>query len=118
MGHQRVAQIESQLQELKMQIQKESGVSDEPKKAKKAKKAKSDEPKKARKVSGYLLFSGDKRQEAKDALVANGNETPKPTEVMSQIAKMWRELDDDSKEPWDTKAKEMNEGSDGETSSA
>ena len=101
----RVAELEKQMSEVmtKMEIEK-------PKK-KSPKKEKSEEPKKKRGVSGYLVFAKEMRQSAKDKLVEDGNETPKPTEVLTQVAKMWRELDDEAKEVWNTKAKEINTGS-------
>ena len=107
----RVAELEKQMSEVmsKMDI-------DKPKK--KEKKEKSEEPKKKRGVSGYLVFAKEMRGSAKDKLVEDGNETPKPTEVLTQVAKMWRDLDDEAKEEWNTKAKEINSGSEDEESEA
>jgi upstream-binding transcription factor len=83
------------------------------KKEKKAKKAKKDaassddeeKPKKKR-VSGYILFSNANRDEVKEKL-AESDEKPKNTEVMKELAKKWRELGDEEKEVWNTKAKEL-----------
>ena len=85
-----------------------------PTKAKKEKKVKSEEPKKKRGVSGYLVFAKEMRPEAKQALVDGGNETPKPTEVLTQVAKQWRELSEEEKGEWNEKAKAINSGSDSE----
>tara|TARA_B100000886_G_scaffold233704_1_gene163348 strand:+ start:341 stop:670 length:330 start_codon:yes stop_codon:yes gene_type:complete len=83
-------------------------VSKKEKKEKKAKKETSDDedkPKKKR-VSGYILFSNANRDEVKGKL-ADGDEKPKNTEVMKELAKMWKELGDDEKEIWNNKAKEL-----------
>ena len=82
---------------------------------KKTKKAKKDEtssddedkPKKKRGPNGYILFSNDNREDVKAKLLV-GDEKPKNTEVMKQLAQMWRALGDDEKEVWNAKAKETN----------
>ena len=86
------------------------------KKEKTEKKEKKDDPKKKRGVSGYLVFAKEMRETAKDKLADEGNATPKPTEVLTQVAKMWRNLSDEEKEPWNDKAKEQNAGSEDEES--
>ena len=100
----RVALLEAQLAELT-----------KPTKAKKEKKEKSEEPKKKRGTSGYLVFAKETRPEAKKLLMDGGNETPKPTEVLTQVAKQWRELGDDAKGEWNEKAKAINSGSESES---
>jgi len=99
----RVALLEAQLAELT-----------KPTKAKKEKKEKSEEPKKKRGTSGYLVFAKETRPEAKQLLIDGGNETPKPTEVLTQVAKQWRELGDEEKGEWNEKAKAINSGSESE----
>ena len=99
----RVALLEAQLAELT-----------KPTQAKKEKKEKSEEPKKKRGTSGYLVFAKETRPEAKQLLMDGGNETPKPTEVLTQVAKQWRELGDEEKGEWNEKAKAINSGSDSE----
>ena len=82
---------------------------------KKTKKAKKDEtssddedkPKKKRGPNGYILFSNANREDACAKLLV-GDEKPKNTEVMKQLAQMWRALDDEEKGVWNTKAKETN----------
>ena len=76
-----------------------------PKKSKKTPKVETDEPKKKR-TSGYILFSNANRDEVKDEL-SDGDEKPKNTDVMKELAKRWKELSDQDKEPWNTKAKEL-----------
>ena len=84
------------------------------KKEKKTKKAKDetssddeDKPKKKRGPNGYILFSNANREDACAKLLV-GDEKPKNTEVMKQLAQMWRALDDEEKGVWNTKAKETN----------
>ena len=111
---QRVAALESQMSELSTKMEElVKVVSKKEKKEKKEKKAKKDavssddedKPKKKR-VSGYILFSNANRDDVKEKL-AEGDEKPKNTEVMKELAKMWKELGDDEKEVWNTKAKEL-----------
>ena len=111
---QRVAALESQMSELSSKMEElVKVVSKKEKKEKKEKKAKKDavssddedKPKKKR-VSGYIVFSNANRDDVKEKL-AEGDEKPKNTEVMKELAKMWEELGDDEKEVWNTKAKEL-----------
>ena len=77
------------------------------KKAKKTKKDDSDDEKpKTKRVSGYILYSNANRAEAKEKLAEDSDEKPKNTEVMKELARMWKELSDDEKEVWNDKAKE------------
>ena len=110
----RVATLESQISELSTKMDElVKVVSKKEKKEKKEKKAKKDavssddedKPKKKR-VSGYILFSNANRDDVKEKL-AEGDEKPKNTEVMKELAKMWKELGDDEKEVWNAKAKEL-----------
>ena len=103
----RVAELEKQMSEMTCKTETEKPSS----KSKKPKKEKSSEPKKKRGVSGYLVFAKEMRQSARDTLVEDGIETPKPTEVLTMVAKMWRELSDKEKEVWNDKAKTINSGS-------
>ena len=111
---QRVAALESQMSELSTKMEElVKVVSKKEKKEKKEKKAKKDavssddedKPKKKR-VSGYILFSNANRDDVKEKL-AEDDEKPKNTEVMKELAKMWKELGDDEKEVWNAKAKEL-----------
>ena len=78
------------------------------KKAKKTKKDDSDDEKpKIKRVSGYILYSNANRDEVKEKLAEDsGEEKPKNTEVMKELARMWKELSDDEKEVWNDKARE------------
>ena len=80
----------------------------EPKKSKKSKDEPSsddeDKPKKKRGTNGYILFSNANRDEVKEKLHV-GDEKPKNTEVMKELAQMWQGLDATEKAVWNTKAK-------------
>jgi upstream-binding transcription factor len=111
---QRVTTLESQMSELSAKMEElVKVVSKKEKKEKKEKKAKKDaassedeeKPKKKR-VSGYILFSNANRDDVKEKLV-EGDEKPKNTEVMKELAKLWKALGDDEKEVWNAKAKEL-----------
>ena len=83
----------------------------ETKKSKKSKDEPSsedeDKPKKKRGPNGYILFSNANRDEVKEKLHV-GDEKPKNTEVMKELAQMWQTLDATEKADWNAKAKETN----------
>ena len=83
----------------------------EPKKSKKSKDEPSsedeDKPKKKRGTNGYILFSNANRDEVKEKLLV-GDEKPKNTDVMKELAQMWQGLDATEKAEWTDKAKENN----------
>ena len=83
----------------------------ETKKSKKSKDEPSsedeDKPKKKRGPNGYILFSNANRDEVKEKLHV-GEEKPKNTEVMKELAQMWQTLDATEKADWNAKAKETN----------
>ena len=109
----RVEELEKQMSQVMAKTGLEKPKKEKPKKEK-SKKDKSDEPKKKRGVSGYLVYAKEMRPTAKDKLLENGNETPKPTEVLTQVAKMWRELSEEDKSEWNDKAKAINSASEDE----
>ena len=84
---------------------------EDPKKEKKAKKSKEktheadEKPKKKRGMTGYLLYAKETRPIVKQELLDNGEENPKPTQVITEVAKRWKSLDDDEREQWNTRAK-------------
>ena len=82
-----------------------------PKKTKKSKDEPSsedeDKPKKKRGTNGYILFSNANRDDVKAQLQV-GDEKPKNTDIMKQLAHMWQTLDADEKAIWTAKAKEAN----------
>ena len=75
---------------------------DKPKKKTK-KEDKEDKPKKKR-VSGYLLFSKVNRDDVKQELF--GDEKPKNSEIMVELGKRWKALEDEEREEWNRQAKE------------
>ena len=76
-----------------------------PKKEKKDDSSDDEKPKKKR-VSGYILFSNANRDDVKTKLTT-GDEKPKNTEVMKELASMWKELNDEERGEWNTKAQEL-----------
>jgi hypothetical protein len=87
----------------------------EAKKEKKAKKSKDDtssddegKPKKKRGTNGYILFSNANRDDVK-AKLFGGDEKPKNTEIMKQLAELWQSTSAEEKEVWNAKAKEAND---------
>ena len=79
----------------------------ETKPTKKTKKVKQDDDKpKKKRTSGYILYSNAHRDEVKESLT-EGDEKPKNTDIMKKLAENWKLLDDDEREKWNTKAKEL-----------
>ena len=83
---------------------------DATKKAKKEKKkvkdASDDEATKKKRTSGYIIFSNAHRDVVKGS-IAEGDEKPKNTEVMKELARLWKALSDEEREQWNAKAKEI-----------
>ena len=78
-----------------------------PKKEKKSKKSDSDDDKpKVKRVSGYILYSNAHRDQVKEEL-SDGDTKAKNTDIMKKLASMWKDLSDDEKEQWNSKAKEL-----------
>ena len=103
---QRVEALEKQLA-LLLENKAEEVVEKKPKKSKKPKDESSDDEKpKTKRVSGYILFSNATRDEVRDSLT-KGDEKPKNTDIMKELARLWKDLSDEDKEPWNTKAKEL-----------
>ena len=61
---------------------------------------------KKKRTSGYIVFSNAKRDEVKGGLAKN-EDKPKNTEVMKELAKLWKALTDDERESWNVKAKNI-----------
>ena len=102
MANERVAELEKQMAD----VMKRLGMSvEEVKKTKKDKKEKEEKPKKKRGMTGYLLYAKEKRPEVKEELLANGNENPKPTEVITEVAKRWKAMNEDEQSEWNERAK-------------
>ena len=98
--------LKDQVVDVKKSKDTEDGV-----KSKKSKKSKTepssddeDKPKKKRGPSGYILFSSANRDDVKEKLLV-GDEKPKNTDVMKELAAMWQSLDASEKAQWNAKAK-------------
>ena len=67
-------------------------------------------PRKKRAPCGYMLFSNEKRAEVREELLteADGEKVP-PGAVIKKLAEQWNALEDEEKEPYNTRAKEMAE---------
>ena len=112
----RIAELEKQMSMVmeKLDLTSQSAKKETKKPSKKTKKeeaAAESEPKKKRGMTGYLLFAKEKRPEVKAELVEGGNESPKPTEVITEVAKQWKGLSDEEREEWNERAKATNEDS-------
>jgi len=79
---------------------------EKPKKSKKTKNDSDDEKPKTKRTSGYILFSNATRDEVRDSLTKD-EEKPKNTDIMRELARLWKLLSDEDKEPWNAKAKEI-----------
>ena len=80
------------------------------KEVKKHKKGTSDdevEVKKKRGTTGYILFSNENREDVKSQLCI-GDDKPKNTDVMKQLAQLWQNIGAEEKAKWNAKAKEAN----------
>ena len=107
----RISQLEKQMALLMKEKGAEPVVETQPPAKKGGKKAKKEEVKpdpaepKKKRTSGYILFSNANRDEVKERLAEDADEKPKNTEVMKELARLWKELDDDEKAVWNAKAK-------------
>lgn len=102
----RVAELEAQVKILIAKI----GVDMPPKKkpsGKKEKAGEAEEPKNKKSPSGYLLYANDTRASVKQNLIDSGTENPKPTDVIKEVAKLWRDLSQEDKTVWNEKAKQL-----------
>ena len=102
----RIAELEKQMSAVMAKL--EEATTEKPKKAKKEKSPKKekpekeDKPKKKRGMTGYLLFSKEKRPEVKEEL---GD--VKPTEVVTEVAKRWKALTDEERGEWTERGKKI-----------
>ena len=111
MLNERIEALEKQLALVLKTETKEDKSKDEKPKEKKVKKVKKsedsdDEKPKKKRANGYIVFSNAHRDEVKAKLSEESEEKPKNTEVMKELAKMWKELNDEERDAWTTKAKE------------
>ena len=74
--------------------------------------SKKDSPKKERvkSTTGYLMYSNAHRDQVKEILTSQlvDDKKVKNTDIMKELARMWKEADDETKTDWNTKAKELN----------
>ena len=112
----RVAELEKQMEmAMKALEEKGDGSAKETKKDKKEKTPKAEKetkPKKKRGMTGYLLYAKEKRPEVREELIEGGSESPKPTEVITEVAKRWKALGDEEREYWNERAKTEQEDAD------
>ena len=111
MLNERIEALEKQLAlVLNTKVEEDKSKNEKPKekKAKKVKKSEDsdDEKPKKKRANGYIVFSNAHRDEVKTKLSEESDEKPKNTEVMKELAKMWKELNDEERGAWTTKAKE------------
>jgi hypothetical protein len=73
--------------------------------AKKEKKAKADPSEtKPKRITGYILFCNSNRDDVKTKLTVS-DDKPKNTDVMTELARLWKAIDQDEKDEWNVKAK-------------
>ena len=103
------ADAELEAEEIDLEIEVEKPKKGKKEKEKKEKKEKDDKLKKKR-VSGYILFQKAMREDVvqtlKDAL-EEADAKVKQSDVMSELGKMWKALDDEEREEWNDKAAEQ-----------
>ncbi len=101
----RIAELEKQMTAVLAKLEEKAEKEEKPKKVKKEKSPKKEkadgEPKKKRGLTGYLLFSKEKRSEVKAELGE-----VKPTEVVTEVAKRWKALTEEERATWNERAKE------------
>ena len=99
----RIQQLETQMERV-LELVEEKEV-----KRKGAKKPKAEKAEKAKRrgMTGYILYSKTNRAEVKAEM-----EGAKPTEVVTALAKMWKELSEPERQEWNVRAKEANEAED------
>ena len=103
---QRIEVLEKQLA-LILNTEQETNKSNKHKKTKKSKDDSDSEDKpKTKRTSGYILFSNANRDEVRDSLTKD-DEKPKNTDIVRELARLWKALSDEDKEPWNIKAKKI-----------
>ena len=104
----RIEELEKKLLKVelvKTEDTKKTVKKDVEKEGKKKDKEEDVKEKKKRGMTGYLLYAKEMRPVVKEELVSGGNENPKPTEVITEVAKRWKTLSEDKREEWNTRAK-------------
>ena len=108
--------LNQRVQVLEKQLVALMGDNTADKKDKKVKKEKDASPKPKR-TSAWILFQAANREGVKERLTKEtGDEKVKSTDVMTELAKMWKALSDEEKSPYEEKAKQIRaERSDSDT---
>ena len=109
----RIQQLETQMERA---IELLEGKETKPKAAKKPKAEKAEKPKaektekpKRRGMTGYLKYASVNRPVVKAEMMEGGAENPKPTEVVTEVARRWKALSEEEREEWNARAKEGEE---------
>jgi hypothetical protein len=110
MAYARVEELEEQManvmKSLGMTPKSVEAAKEEKKAEKKAeKKSEKKAEKKKRVMTGYLLYAKEMRPIVKEELIEGGNENPKPTEVITEVAKRWKGLIESEQVKWNERAK-------------
>ena len=108
-------EVELEYEEIEVEVvqdeppETEEKVEKKEKKEKKEKEEKEEKEVKKRK-SGYILFQKIMRDDVISELseALNTNEKVKPSQVMSELGKMWKALDDNERDEWNSRAAEQN----------
>jgi len=108
MANKRVEELEKQMVEVMKRLEMTVKVEEKVEKKQKVVKKEKNENKK-RGMTGYLLFAKEKRPSVKEELIANGNENPKPTEVITEVAKRWKAMDEEEQGEWNERAKTVSD---------
>ena len=107
--------VAERINALELQMAKLTGQQSDAKPVKKTKKkttkkddSDDDTPKKKR-TSGYIIFSNATRDDVKYWLAehAVGDDKPKNTDVMKELARQWKALSDEERGQWNEKAVEI-----------
>ena len=110
MAVKRVEELEKQMAVVMSKVEDKKVEEKKPKVGKvvkEVKEVKSESPKKKRGMTGYLLFSKEMRGKVKDELGE-----VKPTEVVTEVAKRWKGLDEEKRMEWNERAKNMDDTED------
>ena len=109
---QRIEVLEKQLSALLESNTSDTTPTNKPKKSKKPKDDSSDseDKPKTKRTSGYILYSNATRDEVRDNLTT-GDERLKNTDIVKELARLWKDLPQDEKDSWNSKAKEHKDAS-------
>jgi hypothetical protein len=103
--------VAARIEALELQITKLLEQQTDAKSVKKAKKTikkdeSDDDKSKKKRTSGYIIFSNATRDDVKTQ-ITQGDEKPKNTDVMKELARQWKALSDEERAQWNEKAQEI-----------